>query len=62
VQTNKKINTGADLKTLRQSLGLSQQACADIVHVTLNAWQKWEAGERPVNKTAIELFIIKVGK
>jgi DNA-binding transcriptional regulator YiaG len=34
------INTGADLKTLRQSLGLSQQACADMVHVTLNAWQK----------------------
>jgi DNA (cytosine-5)-methyltransferase 1 len=54
------ITTGADLKTLRQSLGLSQQACADMVHVTLNAWQKWEAGDRPINKTAIELFTLKV--
>jgi DNA-binding transcriptional regulator YiaG len=56
------VNTGAELKTLRLSLGLSQQACADMVHVTLNSWQKWEYGERPINKTAVELFALKVGK
>jgi DNA (cytosine-5)-methyltransferase 1 len=57
-----KINTGAELKALRQSLGLSQQACADMVHVTLNAWQKWESGDRQINKTAMELFMLKMGK
>jgi DNA (cytosine-5)-methyltransferase 1 len=55
-----KVNTGAELKKLRQSLGLSQKTCAEMVNVTLNAWQKWEAGDRPINKTAIELFTLKV--
>jgi DNA-binding transcriptional regulator YiaG len=60
VQTNKQINTGAELKTLRQSLGMTQKACADMVYVSLIAWQKWEAGDRPINKTAMELFALKV--
>ncbi|MHB8915868.1 MAG: helix-turn-helix domain-containing protein [Thiobacillus sp.] len=55
------IKTGADLKALRQSVGLSQQASANLVHVTLRAWQNWESGERPINPTALELFMLKSG-
>ncbi|MHB8914938.1 MAG: helix-turn-helix domain-containing protein [Thiobacillus sp.] len=55
------IKSGADLKALRQSVGLSQQSSADLVHVTLNAWQKWESGERPINRAALELFMLKSG-
>lgn len=54
--------TGHELKALRESLNLTQQASADLVHVKLNAWQKWERGERHVNKTALELFRLKTGK
>lgn len=56
------VQRSDDLKSLRESLSLSQQTCANLVHVTLNAWQKWESGERPVNKTALELFLLKTAK
>ncbi|MDP2026466.1 DNA-binding transcriptional regulator [Sulfuriferula sp.] len=54
--------TSIELKAMRQSLSLSQRECAEMVHITLNAWQKWESGERPVNKTALELFLLKTAK
>ena len=50
------------IRQARIQSGLTQKAAADLVHVTLNAWQKWESGERPINMAAWELFLIKVDK
>jgi putative transcriptional regulator len=49
------------IKTLRVSLGLTQQEAADSVHVTLRAWQMWESGQRKMSAAAWELCVIKAG-
>lgn len=35
----------AEIRALRESLGLSQTAAAKIVYSTLRSWQNWEAGD-----------------
>ncbi len=49
------------IKALRVSLDLTQQEAADSVHVTLRAWQLWEAGQRKMPAATWELFVIKAG-
>lgn len=49
------------LRTLRVTLGLTQQEAADWVHVTPRAWQWWEAGRRAMPAASWELFVIKAG-
>ncbi len=47
--------------TLRASLEITQQEAADSVHVTLRAWQMWEAGQRKMPAGIWELCVIKAG-
>jgi len=49
------------IRTLRASLRLTQQEAAASVHVTLRAWQLWEAGQRKMAAATWELFVIKAG-
>lgn len=49
------------IRTLRATLGLTQQEAADSVHVTLRAWQLWEAGQRKMPAATWELCVIKAG-
>lgn len=53
------IPTGQQLKQARQEAGLTQEQAARMVWKTLNCWQKWEAGQRPVCPACWELFGIK---
>ena len=36
--------------------------CADAVKVSPAAWSRWTSGDRPMNATAWELFLIKSRK
>ena len=47
--------------TLRASLEITQQEAAESVHVTLRAWQMWEAGQRKMPAGIWELCVIKAG-
>jgi len=44
--------TPADLKKLRQDLGLTQSAMAEILGTTQSAISMMEAGERPITPRA----------
>lgn len=49
------------IRKLRASQELTQQEAADSVHVTLRAWQLWEAGQRKMPAATWELCVIKAG-
>ena len=56
--------TPDDIKALRATYGLTQSECAKCVHVSLSAWQQWEAppwqgNHRQMPAAAWELFTIK---
>jgi len=36
--------TGAEIKSLRHELGLTQKQCAEIIGVGTRQWQKYEQG------------------
>ena len=48
------------VKSTREKFGLTQQQCADLVYVDIRTWQKWELGERKMNRTAFQLFCMKL--
>lgn len=50
--------TKEDIKKARNAAGLTQAEAADVVHVSADAWRKWEQGS-PMNMAAWELFLIK---
>lgn len=54
--------TPEEVKAARIEAGLKQREAADLVHVTLRAWQTWEEGSRAISLTAWELFKIKTKK
>jgi DNA-binding transcriptional regulator YiaG len=41
--------TAKELKAVRQSLGLTQQGLADVLHVSRVTVARWEIGERGVS-------------
>lgn len=58
--------TPEQIKKLRKRAGLTQTEAAKLIHVQLNAWQRWEAPEgsdysRKMSETCLELFCIKIG-
>jgi len=53
--------TPEKLKTVRAAMGFTQREAAEIVHVSLRAWQLWEAGDRKIPPGLWELLIIKSG-
>jgi len=49
----------AEVREVRETLGLSQTAAAQIVHTTCRTWQQWEAGDRRMHPAFLELFVLK---
>ena len=45
----------------RKVLGYTQREAAELVHVSLRAWQLWEAGDRKMPPGLWELCVIKAG-
>ena len=52
--------TPEKIKEARVKAGLTLQEAADLVHVNVRSWQKWEAGERSMHPAFWELFILKI--
>ncbi|NHO55018.1 helix-turn-helix domain-containing protein [Acetobacter estunensis] len=50
------------VRAAREEAGLTQAEAAQLVHATLNAWQKWESGDRKMQAATWELFQIKTGQ
>ena len=51
--------TAAQISAARERAGLSQQQAADLVHVDIRSWRRWELAERGVNMAAWELFLLR---
>ena len=49
------------IKSSRLAMGYTQKEAAALVHVSLRAWQLWEAGDRKMPAAAWELCVIKCG-
>lgn len=52
---------GCQIRTTRTALGYTQKEAAGLLHVSLRAWQLWEASDRKMPPGLWELFVIKVG-
>lgn len=48
--------TGAELKRLRNSLGLSVNKAARQCEISARSWQRWESGTQPIPEGAAKLF------
>lgn len=46
----------AEILAAREAAGLTQQACADLLHTSIRSWQQWEYGERAMHPAFWELF------
>jgi len=57
-----KSPTPEQIKAARANAGLTQSQAALMVYKTLNAWQKWEAGDRDMDPAVWELFLHKLGQ
>ena len=54
--------TPAEISAARENLGLTQQEAAALLHISLRAWQRYEAGERRMHPALWELFLLKTGQ
>ena len=52
---------GEEVKALRESLGLTEIAAANVIYSTPQVWAAYESGERRMHSGLWELFRIKVG-
>lgn len=52
----------AEVRAVRMENHLTQVAAAAMVHVTPNAWEKWEQGARRMPPATWELFLLKLKK
>lgn len=48
--------TGAELKELRKSLGLSLAVAARQVETSVSTWCRWESGKQNIPPGVIKLF------
>lgn len=48
-----------EIRSARESAGLSQSAAAELIYSTLRTWQDWEAGIARMHPGLWELFRIK---
>ena len=56
---NAETPTPDEVREFRRTRELSAAQAAALVHVTANAWQKWEAGDRPMHPAFWELARMK---
>lgn len=49
------IVTPEELRTARQSFGLSQEALAKLMGISPNTVARWERGERPIHQGQVRL-------
>ena len=56
-----KSATPEQLKRTRKVPGYTQKEVAEMLHVSLRAWQLWEAGDRKMLPGIWELCVIKAG-
>lgn len=56
-----KAPTAKQIKDTRINADLTQTQAAELVHVTLRAWQYWEAGDNEMPVPFWELFLYKLG-
>lgn len=54
--------TPDQIKAARANAGLTQSQAAALIYKTLNAWQKWESGDRAMDAALWELFLLKLGR
>lgn len=54
--------TPCQISATRRASGLTQSSSAELVHVTLRAWQMWESGDRAMPGAAWELYLIKTNQ
>ena len=53
----------ATVRAVREAAGLSQQAAAELVHMTtFQRWSEYERGIAGMHPSTWELFCIKVGR
>jgi len=48
------------VKGAREMQGITQEKAAEILGVSVRAWQYWEAGQRRMHPAFWELFVRKV--
>ena len=51
--------TATQVSAARERAGLSQQQAAELVHVDIRSWRRWELAERGVNMAAWEIFLLR---
>lgn len=54
--------TATEFKALQASAGLSNQAAADALSVSLRAVKYWRSGQRKISPAMAELIKIKMGR
>jgi DNA (cytosine-5)-methyltransferase 1 len=52
----------ANIIKTRKEAGLTQTEAAALIHCSMRAWQKWEAGERTMHPAFWDLFLIKLAR
>lgn len=53
--------TPADIVAYRAAAGVTQAQAAMLVGRTVRNWQQWEAGDREIDPSIVELFLYKTG-
>jgi DNA (cytosine-5)-methyltransferase 1 len=53
--------TKEEIRAARDALGMTQSEAAYVIHSSLIAWQKWEAGDRRMHAAFWDLFRRKTG-
>ena len=58
---DEKIITCEMVIDARKTANLTQKESAAVVYVDERTWQRWESGDRKMNRNVYELFLIKTG-
>lgn len=58
---DEKIITPKMVLSARTTANLTQKEAAALVYVDERSWQRWESGDRKMNRNVYELFLIKTG-
>lgn len=49
------------IKKARADAGLTQAQAAELIHVSIHAWRKWENGQREMPLMPFDFFLLKAG-